>query len=60
VLPSLESLDNGSWRGSRELYLVARPERLARAEGFLRFVSSAEGRALSRACGYLPPAAATP
>ena len=32
-------------------------KRLRRAEGFLRFALSEEGRALYRDCGYLPPEA---
>ena len=62
VRPSPETLADGRWRATREIFFVARPERLARAEPFLRFVTSPEGRDLARACGYLPPdrPAATP
>lgn len=55
VRPSPETLTDGRWRATREIFFVARPERLARAEPFLRFVNSPEGRDLARACGYLPP-----
>lgn len=57
VPPSPEAVAAGRWRASRELRVVARPERLRRAEGFLRFALSEEGRALYRDCGYLPPEA---
>ncbi|MFO0573853.1 MAG: substrate-binding domain-containing protein [Polyangia bacterium] len=55
VRPSPETLADGRWRATREIFFVARPERLERAEPFLRFVTSPEGRDLARACGYLPP-----
>jgi len=61
VHPSPESVLEQRYRGSRELYFVARPERLPRATTFLAFLRSAEARALIRSYGYLPePEAGTP
>jgi phosphate transport system substrate-binding protein len=55
VRPSFETMADGRWRASRELFFVVRPERLARAAAFLRFAHSPEARALARSRGYLPP-----
>lgn len=55
VRPSYETMIDGRWRATRELFFVTRPERLARAAPFLRFIHSPEGRALARSRGYLPP-----
>jgi len=60
VRPSLETLGNGSWRASRALGFVARPDRLERARAFLSFVAGPEGAAIARANGYLPAAEAAP
>lgn len=55
VRPSYETMSDGRWRATRGLFFVTRPERLARAAPFLRFVHSPEGRAIARSRGYLPP-----
>jgi phosphate transport system substrate-binding protein len=55
VTPSLASLRDGSWRATRGLFFVARPDRLGRARSFLTFVFSPEARRLAAESGYLLP-----
>lgn len=52
--PSVEALADGSWRVTRPLAFVVRPERLARVAPLLQLAASDEGRRLIREAGYLP------
>jgi phosphate transport system substrate-binding protein len=54
VRPSVAALAEKRWPAVRPLSVVFRPERRARISPFLAFVSSAQGRAITRAAGYLP------
>ena len=54
VRPSPEAVADHRYLGSRELYFVARQERLPRTTAFLTFLRSPEVRTLIRAYGYLP------
>ena len=56
--PTVEALARGQWPAVRTLAVVFRPERRARLAPFLAFATSAQGRALTRAAGYLPYAEA--
>lgn len=58
VHPSPQAVADRHYHGSRELYFVARPERLARARAFLDFIRSPEAKTLVRSYGYLPAEAA--
>jgi len=58
--PSVEALSSRRWPAVRPLSIVFRPERRARITPFLAFVASAEGRAVTRAAGYLPLPEVTP
>lgn len=58
VTPSLETVENGTWRATRDLSFVYRPDREARVAGFVAFVASAEGRRIARENGYVPLEAA--
>jgi phosphate transport system substrate-binding protein len=60
VRPSLASFSSGHWRAGRELFMVARKERLQHAEPFLQFIASPHGRARIRAYGYLPHGESAP
>jgi phosphate transport system substrate-binding protein len=60
VQPSLQNIENGTWKATRDLAFVARSDRLARVRGFLSFVAGPEGAAISRANGCLPIATVTP
>lgn len=60
VRPSLQNIENGTWKATRDLGFVARTDRLARVRGFLTFVASPEGAAIARDNSYLPIAAAAP
>jgi phosphate transport system substrate-binding protein len=60
VRPSVEALADKRWPAIRPLGAVFRAERRARVAPFLAFVSSPEGRAVTRAAGYLPIPEATP
>ncbi len=53
--PSLEAVADGSWPLQRPLALVARRDRVERLRPLLAFIASDEGRAITRAAGYLPP-----
>ncbi len=52
--PSPAALADGTWRASRVLAFVARPDRAARVRAFLDFAASEAGRAVARAVGYVP------
>ena len=52
--PSLDALATRRWPAVRTLALVFRPERRSRLLPFLAFVASPDGRAATRAAGYLP------
>jgi phosphate transport system substrate-binding protein len=60
VRPSVESMADGSWRATRDLSFVLRPDRAARVRLFLEFVRSDEGQEIARRSGYLPLAEAPP
>jgi phosphate transport system substrate-binding protein len=61
VTPTLDAVADGTWRATRDLAFVLRPDRRPRLEAFLAFVASPEGRAITRASGFLPlPAGNTP
>jgi phosphate transport system substrate-binding protein len=52
--PSVEALASKRWPAVRTLGMVFRAERRQRIASFLAFVASPEGRAVTRAAGYLP------
>jgi phosphate transport system substrate-binding protein len=52
--PSVDALASKSWPAVRNLGIAFRAERRSRIAPFLAFVSSPEGRAVTRAAGYLP------
>jgi phosphate transport system substrate-binding protein len=54
VRPSVEALARKQWPAIRRLGMVFRTERRGRIGPFLAFVASPEGRAITRAAGYLP------
>jgi phosphate transport system substrate-binding protein len=54
VHPGVNALASKRWPAVRSLGLVFRAERRARLLPFLAFVASTEGRAVTRAAGYLP------
>jgi phosphate transport system substrate-binding protein len=54
VTPSTEALARGTWRATRTLGVVFRPERRDRVLPFLAMATSERGRALIRSLGYLP------
>jgi phosphate transport system substrate-binding protein len=54
VEPSVDALARGRWPAVRPLGVVFRAERRSRVSPFLAFVASPEGRAVTRAAGYLP------
>lgn len=56
VLPSLDAVREGRWRGIRPLAFVLRPDRRDRARPFLDFVRSARGREITVSQGALPEA----
>ena len=60
VTATVEHLEDGTWKASRELIFVLRPDRRPRADGFLAYVRSDEARALMRSSGYLPVTEASP
>jgi phosphate transport system substrate-binding protein len=51
VRPSVETIADGSWKATRELAFVQRPDRAERVAKFLLFVASPEGRRITRASG---------
>ncbi len=54
VHPGVPALASKRWPAVRPLGVVYRAERRARVSPFLAFVASPEGRAVTRAAGYLP------
>jgi phosphate transport system substrate-binding protein len=52
--PSVEGMQDGSWKATRDLAFVARTDRLSKVRPFLAFVAGPQGAALARASGYLP------
>ncbi len=58
--PSVDALAKGTWPAVRTLGMVFRAERRTRIAPFLAFVTSSEGRAVTRAAGYLPLPGARP
>jgi phosphate transport system substrate-binding protein len=54
VHPGVPALASKRWPAVRPLGVVYRAERRARISPFLAFVTSPEGRAVTRAAGYLP------
>jgi phosphate transport system substrate-binding protein len=54
VHPGVPALASKRWPAVRPLGVVYRSERRARVSPFLAFVASPEGRAVTRAAGYLP------
>jgi phosphate transport system substrate-binding protein len=54
VRPSVESMADGSWRATRDLAFVLRPDRLERTRSFVEFARSPEGQEITRSSGYLP------
>ncbi|HMY59487.1 MAG TPA: substrate-binding domain-containing protein [Pseudomonadota bacterium] len=54
VVPSVENANLHRYRATRELFFVARPERLSRAQPFLDFVRTPEAQALMSSYGYIP------
>ena len=52
--PSVEALADGSWRVTRPLGFVVRPERLARVKPLLDLTAMEEGWRILRDAGYLP------
>ncbi|MGO8970582.1 MAG: substrate-binding domain-containing protein [Myxococcaceae bacterium] len=52
--PSVQALAAREWPAVRTVGVVYRPERHTRLAPFLAFVASPEGRAVTRAAGYLP------
>lgn len=54
VVPSVESLENGTWPAIRTVGIVFRSERRSRVSPFLAFIFSPEGKAVSRSNGFLP------
>ncbi len=52
--PSVQALAAKQWPAVRTVAVVYRPERRTRLAPFLAFVASPEGRAVTRAAGYLP------
>ena len=53
-LASANTLLDGTWPAVRPLAFVVRRDRVQRVQGFLDFVASPEGAALTRAAGYRP------
>jgi phosphate transport system substrate-binding protein len=54
VLPSLDAVRAGRWKGTRPLRFVMRPDRRERARAFLDFVRSPRGRDIMVSQGALP------
>jgi len=54
VEPSVAALADGSWKATRELSFVYRPERAARARGFLTFAASSQAFSIYAASGCVP------
>ena len=54
--PSVEAVEAGRWQATRDLALVARPDRLARANAFVSFATGPKGVAIIRREGYVPRA----
>ncbi len=54
VQPGVSALANRRWPAVRPVGVVFRAERRARVSPFLAFAASKEGRAVTRAAGYLP------
>ena len=54
LAPTPEALARGTWRATRTLGVVFRPERRERVLPILAMASSERGRALIRALGYVP------
>ena len=52
--PSIASISDGSWKATRELAFVIRPDRLQRVAAFVAFVGSGEGQRITLASGYVP------
>lgn len=53
-IASLSSVEDGTWKATRDLAFVVRPDRLARVRPFLAFVLGSEGFSVLRENGYLP------
>ncbi len=54
VMPSVQRIQDGTWRATRELAFVFKPERRERLQGFLDFVTSHEAQAAMLSWGYVP------
>lgn len=54
VRPSVETIADGSWRATRELAFVARPDRRGHVRPFLEFVASPTGREVLIRTACLP------
>lgn len=59
ISPSPDTVRNGRYAGSRELFFVVRKERLARTTALLDFLRSPDVKELIRSYGYLPASEGT-